>query len=76
MRLALQLVVTTAFFIATSVAVAGAFDDGQAAYEQHDYATALQIWRPLADDGDAAAQGRLGIMYAFAKASHGTMRKP
>jgi hypothetical protein len=43
---------------------AGAFDDGQAAYDRGDHATALRLWRPLADQGDAAAQSRLGAMYA------------
>ena len=36
---------------------------GMAAYQQGDYATALQEWKPLADEGNAAAQFNLGIMY-------------
>ena len=40
------------------------FDEGVAAYERGDYATALREFRPLADQGDAAAQYNLGIMYS------------
>ena len=41
------------------------FDDGVAAYEAGDYATALKEWRPLAEQGDAEAQFNLGKMYIF-----------
>ncbi len=43
-------------------AAAGQFEDGQAAYQRQDYATALQVWRPLADHGDTNAQNKLGNM--------------
>ena len=39
------------------------FDDGWAAYEAGDYATALKEFRPLAEQGDAEAQYWLGLMY-------------
>ncbi len=39
------------------------FDEGVAAYNRGDYATALHEWRPLAKQGDAAAQFNLGLMY-------------
>ena len=39
------------------------FDAGQAAYDAGDYATALENWRPLAEQGDAIAQSSLGFMY-------------
>ncbi len=32
-----------------------AFEDWEAAYESGDYATALRLMRPLADQGDAVA---------------------
>jgi uncharacterized protein len=50
---------------ASSVA-AGALEleDGVAAYEKGDYATALRLLRPLADQGDAGAQYNLGLIYA------------
>jgi uncharacterized protein len=35
-----------------------------AAYNRGDYATALRLWRPLADQGNASAQISLGLMYA------------
>lgn len=46
-----------------SPVAAGPFEDGFAAYEGGDYATALEIWRPLAEQGVAAAQYNLGVMY-------------
>ncbi len=39
------------------------FQDGVAAYYRGDYATALREFRPLARQGNAAAQVILGIMY-------------
>jgi hypothetical protein len=44
-------------------AVAGPVEDGVAAYKRGDYATALQVWRPLAEQGDARAQRHIGSMY-------------
>src|SRR5208337_2841275 len=46
------------------VARAGPFEDAQAADQKGDYATELQILRPLADQGNALAQLGLGVMYA------------
>ena len=39
------------------------FQKGYDAYQAGDYATALQEWRPLADQGDADAKHNLGLMY-------------
>jgi clan AA aspartic protease (TIGR02281 family) len=50
-----------AVFLGT--AVAGPFEDAAAAYERGDYATALRLFRTLADQGDADAQNGLGLMY-------------
>ncbi|MBR1214052.1 tetratricopeptide repeat protein [Bradyrhizobium sp. JYMT SZCCT0180] len=44
-------------------AVAGPFEDAQVAHSRRDYATALRLWRPLADQGNAEAQYALGFMY-------------
>jgi hypothetical protein len=41
-------------------AVAGPFEDGVAAYQRGDYATALRLLRPLAEHGNANAQFNLG----------------
>lgn len=39
------------------------FSQGQRAYEAGDYMTALELWTPLAEAGDARAQYFLGILY-------------
>lgn len=39
------------------------FDEGVAAYEKGDYATALREWQPFAEQGNAFAQSHLGLMY-------------
>jgi uncharacterized protein len=39
-------------------------DAGYAAYQKGDYATALRILRPLAEEGDARAQFNVGVMYS------------
>ncbi len=41
----------------------GNYADGVEAYNRGDYATALQEFRPLAEQGDAKAQFNLGFMY-------------
>jgi hypothetical protein len=47
---------------ATPVA-AGALEDANAAIKRRDYATALRLIRPLAEQGDANAQYNLGVFY-------------
>src|SRR6202035_6044415 len=42
---------------------AGPGQDAMAAYARGDYATALRLLRPLADQGDAQAQYNLGALY-------------
>ena len=41
------------------------FDDGVAAYNQGDYATAFKEFKPLAKQGGAAAQYNLGLLYDY-----------
>jgi hypothetical protein len=43
--------------------VAGPLEDAAAAMKRRDYGTALQLLRPLADQGDAEAQARLAAMF-------------
>jgi len=43
---------------------AGPYEDGLLAYGLGDYATALRILRPLADQGNADAQISLAVIYA------------
>ncbi len=62
-------ITTTALWVVLSIlpfqgsAWAG-LDEGYAAYVRGDYATALPEFEPLAEQGDAAAQYNLGVMYA------------
>ena len=42
----------------------GPLEDAAAAYQRGNYATALRLWRPLAEQGDAEAQSNLGLMSA------------
>jgi hypothetical protein len=44
-------------------AIAGPWEDGMAAYNRGDYVPAMQLFRPLAQRGDAKAQNLLGTMY-------------
>jgi TPR repeat protein len=47
----------------TAPLAAGPFEDANAAYRDGDYATALRLYRPLADQGNDDAQAALGAMY-------------
>jgi len=51
------------FAMCGTVVFAGALEDGQAAYNRGDYATALKLFRPLAEQGNADAQNNLGWAY-------------
>jgi hypothetical protein len=44
-------------------AAADPFEDGYDALTSGDYATAMRLWRPLAEQGDAVAQYNLGFIY-------------
>lgn len=49
--------------ILSGVAAAGQLEDGLAAFERYDYATAERVLRPLAEQGNDVAQLTLGKMY-------------
>jgi TPR repeat protein len=49
--------------VLVSGALAGPLEDGMAAYNRGDYVPAMQIVRPLAQQGNAKAQGLIGAMY-------------
>lgn len=51
-----------ALLLPLAPAWADPFEDGKAAWLKGDYATAWQIWKPLADKGNAAAENGVGIM--------------
>ena len=53
-----------ALMLAPAAGAAQDFDAGATAFAADDYATALQEWRPLAEQGIPQAQAALGIMYA------------
>jgi hypothetical protein len=48
-------------------ATADPLAEGIDAYRAQDYAKAVQLWRPLAEQGNATAQYRLGTLYAEGK---------
>lgn len=55
-----------AFLLTASLSIpafASPLEDAAAAYTKGDYATALRLWRGLAEQGDAKAQFSLGVMY-------------
>ena len=51
--------------VATSVLAQSGFDKGASAYKRGDFETALTVFRPLAENGDAKAQSILGLMYSY-----------
>lgn len=67
MRKLIELLIVGALLSVGQMVSAGPFEDGLAAAERDDYATALKLWRPLADAGDAKAQFNLGVAYGTGK---------
>ena len=55
--------VAVALFAGVVMANAADFDVGFEAHQRGDYATALRIFRQLAEQGDASAQYNLAFMY-------------
>jgi cell division protein FtsN len=51
--------------MASSVLAQSGFDKGAFAYKRGDFETALAVFRPLAESGDAKAQSILGLMYSY-----------
>ena len=62
LKCAIAAIVLVSAAFAAPVA-AGTFEDAVDANARGDYAKALRLIRPLANDGDAAAQFNLGLMY-------------
>jgi len=48
-------------------AMAGPFEDGQAAYDRGDYSQALQLWRAAAETGDARSEQMIGLSYELGR---------
>ena len=63
-HLELHAIAMSAYRRATSFAAANPYEKGRAAFNRNDYATALRLLRPLADQGDARAQVAIGALYA------------
>lgn len=63
----LRLSLVPVLFWTVPPAVAGDFDKGLAAYKRGDHAMALRVWKPLADQGDRAAQYNLGLLFEAGK---------
>ncbi len=61
--LALVAALCAGFTLGLTAPAGAGLDEGVAAYQRGDYATALREWRPLAEQGNAAAQYNLGVMY-------------
>ena len=60
----LMLAMTLALTLTASMARADDWYEAWAAYQSGDYATAFNLLKSLADQGDADAQYNLGLMYA------------
>ena len=67
MRRFIGMLIVAALLSLSGPAIAGPLEDGLAASARQDYATALRLWRPLADQGDAYAQYNLAVMYDTAR---------
>lgn len=54
---------TVSLIVFLGVAQAGPLEDARSAYMRGDYATAMALLKPLADEGQAKAQYNVGLMY-------------
>ena len=63
-RLLPVLIVFGAFLCGAGVSLATDLHKGMEAYSNGDIATAMRIWRPIAERGFVRAQYNLGVMYA------------
>jgi TPR repeat protein len=60
-----SILTTVALMLLTTAVAAGPLEDAIAADTRGDHATAVQLFRPLANQGNAYAQFRLGAKYGF-----------
>ena len=61
---ALIVALCTGFTLGLTAPAWAGFEEGEAAYNRGDYATAIREFRPLAEQGDAYAQFNVGLMYS------------
>jgi hypothetical protein len=59
-----RLILAALLTVASAAPLAAGYDEGLRAYQRGDYATALQEFLPLAEQGHAFAQNNLATMYA------------
>lgn len=62
-----KLALALAAFWLGGIANAGPFEDGLAAHDKGDYATAASIWQEVANRGEVNAQYHLGLLYHHGK---------
>jgi hypothetical protein len=65
--------ILAAQILCSAGAVAGPWEDGMAAYTRGDYVPAIRVFRAMAKQGNAKAQGVLGAMY---RRGQGVSRSP
>ena len=58
-----RLALAALFILLMNGASADALDDGLSAFNVGDYGRAMQLWQPLADDGDPKAQYNVALLY-------------
>lgn len=63
MPIARLLALTAALVLGCGAAAAGPSDDARAAFARGEFATAMRLLKPLAEQGDAAAQSHLARMF-------------
>lgn len=61
------------FFLCSATVFAADYEEGKQAYLKKDYALALEILKPLAEQGDSQAQITMGLMYDY---GHGVEKSP
>ena len=72
MRNTTLLAALTCFLLFSPPALAGS-EEGSQAYKQGDYQVAYREWQPLAEQGSAKAQNKMGVLYATGR---GVRRDP
>ena len=63
MKYVQTLLLATALFLGGALAQAGDLEDALRAAQGGDFKTAFELWKPLAEQGNAMAQFNLGVMY-------------
>ncbi len=63
----LRLIVLAALLCVAGGTMAGQLEDAATAYGSGDYTTAVRLWRPLAEQGNAEAQNHLGVAYYWGR---------